>query len=236
MSNGTVLILGSGPNAPKASAWPRASFDRIVVINNAWRIRSDWDDLIYPYDFPDERMPARIRPEQRLIDQTHFVPAQNAYGGFLYAGATMAFTAGYWALHALAPRVIAFFGCDMHYAGTETHFYGVGTADPLRNDISLRSLEAKSARLMVYAARQRCAVVNLSTNPSRLVCPRAALADLSSAEPSEIVPTSAEKASEWEARLSYTTPNGFHAHWVETADLAALDAIDALWRDAISGS
>ncbi len=62
----------------------------------------------------------------------------------------------------------------MHYPATgPTHFYGQGTPDPLRRDITLRSLEAKSARLMVLAARQGCAMVNLSTGPSRLVFPRA---------------------------------------------------------------
>ena len=44
-----VLIIGSGPNAVNAAELEIA-FDAIVVINNAWRVRSDWSHLIYPYD------------------------------------------------------------------------------------------------------------------------------------------------------------------------------------------
>jgi len=70
----------------------------------------------------------------------------------------MAFTAGYWALHALRPEVMGFIGCDMVYPKTgATHFYGTGTADPLRDDVTLQDLGAKSARLMVMAAAQGCA-------------------------------------------------------------------------------
>ncbi len=60
----------------------------------------------------------------------------------------------------------------MHYPPGQTHFYGTGSADPLRPDITLQSLEAKSARLMILAAMEGCAMVNLSTGPSRLVFPR----------------------------------------------------------------
>jgi hypothetical protein len=168
-----VLLLGSAPMALAARDWPRAPFDHVVAINNAWGIRSDWDDTIYPWDFPEDRRPTP-GPDQRLITQEDFVPTQNTYGGFVYAGGTMAYTAAYWILGALRPRTIAVFGCDMHYPATgPTHFYGTGTPDPLRTDITLRSLEAKSARLMILAAMQGCAVVNLSHGPSRLILPPA---------------------------------------------------------------
>ncbi len=93
------------------------------------------------------------------------MPAQNAYGGFVYAGGTMAYTAAYWALSALHPRrrwPSSAATCTTPPRGA-THFYGTGTPDPLRADITLRSLEAKSARLMILAALQGCAMVNLST-------------------------------------------------------------------------
>ena len=132
----TVLLLGSAPMAAEARHWPNASFDRIVAINNAWRIRPDWTHAIYPWDFPPDRHPV-AGPGQTLIIEDDFVPAQNAYGGFVYGGATMAYTAAYWILHALRPRVIAVFGCNMHYPATgATHFYG--TADGTGRTAGLR--------------------------------------------------------------------------------------------------
>jgi hypothetical protein len=65
------------------------------------------------------------------------VPVQNDFGGFVYAGPTMAFTAGYWALGALKPDVIAYLGCDMQYSHPETHFYGKGSPDPLRPELEV---------------------------------------------------------------------------------------------------
>ncbi|MEM1232930.1 MAG: hypothetical protein AAGH70_02275 [Pseudomonadota bacterium] len=222
-----VLLLGSGPTATRARDWPRAPWDRVVTINNAWRLRSDWDDLVFPHDFPRERMPKR--PTGRLVNEADFVPAQNAFGGFLYAGATMAFTAAYWALHALEPRVIAFLGCDMVYPQSgATHFYGKGTADPLRNDVSLRNLEAKSARAQCHAAAQGCTFLNLSTEESRLTFPRATPANLTGRP--RIDPAAAAEAKAMEDALDYRTPAGFHDHL--SPDIAALDAIDALWTRA----
>ena len=110
----SILILGSGPNVVQAKSWPRAGFDHILAINNAWAVRPDWDALIHPWDFPEDRRPVPTLC-QTLVTQEEFVPAQNAFGGFVYGGGTMAFTAGYYALHAHSPRVIAMFGCDMHY-------------------------------------------------------------------------------------------------------------------------
>ena len=167
-----VLIIGSGPNAVQVRNWSLSSFDHIVVINNAWQVTSDWDELIYPHDFPASRLPAELKSGQRLIDETAFVPAQNHYGGFVYAGATMAFTAAYWALHEHSPAQMYFIGCDMYYPDTgPTHFYGTGQPDPLRADISLTSLEGSSARFLCLAARQGCAALNLSDGPSRLIFP-----------------------------------------------------------------
>jgi hypothetical protein len=229
-----VLLLGSAPMVAEAALWPRGSFDQVVAINNAWRVRPDWDVAIYPWDFPVDRQPV-AGPGQRLVTEAEFVPAQNAWGGFVYGGATMAFTAGYWALEALQPRVLAVFGCDMHYAATgATHFYGTGAPDPLRKDITLRSLEAKSARLMVLAAMQGCAVVNLSTGPSRLICPRATRAGVARALPRPWCPDLAAEALEREAELGYLVPSG--RYWEEAGrfDAAELDRLDTLWLRAAS--
>ncbi|HLQ20415.1 MAG TPA: hypothetical protein VK146_15685 [Tabrizicola sp.] len=227
-----VLMLGSAPMAASAAFWPREPFDLVVAINNAWRIRADWDVAIHPYDFPVERQ-AMAGPGQRIITEAEFVPAQNAYGGFVYAGATMAFTAAYWALHDLKPSVIAVYGCDMHYPKSgPTHFYGAGSPDPLRPDVTLRSLEAKAARLMLLAARQGCAMVNLSTGPSRLVFPRGTQGGVSVARPFAGDTGLVEAALAVEAELDYLVPSG--RYWEEPGrfDTAALDRLDAMWLAA----
>ena len=226
------MVLGSGPHVTAARAWPRAPFDTIVAINNAWSVRPDWDVLIHPHDFPADRRPLP-GPGRRIVTEGDFVPVQNALGGFVYAGGTMAFTACYWALGALAPRVIAVLGCDMHYPPTgATHFYGTGTADPLRPDITLRSLEAKSARLMVLAAMRGCAMVNLSAGPSRLVFPRADRATAARARPSAYSAGLAAAALAREARLGYRVPSGRYWEAASGFDAAAIDALDRLWLAA----
>jgi hypothetical protein len=227
-----VLILGSGPPVTVARDWPRAPFDRIVAINNAHAVRPDWDALIHPHDFPKDRLPVPVRG-QTIITEADFVPAQNAYGGFVYAGATMAFTAAYWVLHVLRPRVIALCGCDMVYpARGRTHFYGQGAPDPLRPDITLQSLEAKSARLMILAARQGCTMVNLSTGPSRLIFPRAAPHTLTRCAPPPFDAALAERARAREAALGYDTPTGRYWEDLSRYDPAELRALDNLWRAA----
>ena len=78
---------------------------------------------------------------------------------------------GLWAR--CGPRVIAYLGCDMVYGeGRITHFYGRGMADPLRPDPTLQNLRAKAARLELLAARDGCALVNLSADASVLTFPR----------------------------------------------------------------
>jgi len=226
-----ILLLGSGPNVVAAREWNHAFFDRIVAINNAWAVRPDWDDAIFPWDFPQNRRPL-TSPGKHLITQEKFVPAQNALGGFVYAGGTMAFTAGYWALHVHAPHVIAFMGCDMHYPPGLSHFYGKGTADPLRDDITLQSLEAKSARLMVMAAQRGCAVVNLSDGPSRLIFPRARPADLNDVRPMHFDTKAADEAIAREVTLNYYFPSGRYWENLMQIDAAELRALDALWLRA----
>lgn len=230
-----VLILGSGPNAPLAADYPAHSFDAIVAINNAWRIRPDWTHAIYPEDFPPDRHPPQGKGPH--ITAQEFVPAQNRHGGFVYAGGTMAYTAAYWALDALSPSVMAFLGCDMVYPRTgATHFYGAGTADPLRDDITLQDLSAKSARLEILAARQGCACVNLSAEESRLLFPRAQIKDLAGCQP-RLMPEQTD-ADQREADLAYMCETG--RYWEEDRfDARALRDLDALWRaahDRVTGS
>ncbi len=232
-----VLILGSGPNAVTAQDWPRSRFDRIVAINNAWRVRPDWDDLVFPEDFPEDRRPTERLPGQRLIEAEQFVPTQNAYGGFVFAGGTMAFTAAYWALHALRPKVMAFMGCDMVYpASGPTHFYGKGTADPLRADVTLRDLGAKSARLGLIAAAQHCRCVNLSEGPSELLFERAPAAHLRHLTGRLPDPAAAGSIISREDALGYFVPTGRYWQEAHSFDATALAEIDAAWRAAWDGT
>ena len=233
-----ILILGSAPNSLQAASWPGELFDKIVVINNAWRIRDDWDDIIYPYDFAPENMPPQIEPHQRIIDEHAFVPIQNDYGGFVYAGATMAFTAGYWALGHYKPAEITFMGCDMHYPDTgNTHFYGTGSPDPLRDDITLTSLEASSARLYSLAAQQGCQLFNLSDGISRLIFPRISITALASddtqAPTSVIDEAQIAIALNREAQLDYYVPSGRYWDDLSQFDKDALMQLDALWMNTI---
>jgi hypothetical protein len=241
-----ALILGSASDVVRAKAWPRQPIEHVVVINNAWQVRDDWDYLIYPDDFPAERMPASIdASRQKLITSKDYVPVQNSLGGFVYAGATMAFTAGYWALGVLKPDVIAYLGCDMHYESSQTHFYGAGTPDPLRTDITLQSLEAKSARLMVLAAQQQCLCLNLSDLPeSRLLFARADHAQLSMLTPTlhaslldnlqrTVAPDNLHAAKQLEAQLNYTTSSGRYWETPDRFDPRKLRQIDALWLAAV---
>jgi len=226
-----VLILGSAPSAMAARNWSRAPFTHIVAINNAWRIRPDWDVLIHPEDFPVENRPESLQNGQRIVGAADYVPRQNDYGGFVYAGGTMAFTAGYWSLSALRPSVLAYFGCDMVYATSgRTHFYGSGTADPLRDDITLRSLEAKSARLALMGAAQGCRVVRLSQGASRLVFPPVTLSDLLS-NPEPLHPK-IDGLLRLEARLGYYVPSGRYWESEQQFDPLKIDGLDRQWLEA----
>ncbi|NEX47659.1 hypothetical protein [Pseudotabrizicola algicola] len=227
----TVIIMGSGPGVLASKAWAKDGAT-LVAINNAWQVRPDWDVLIHPDDFPVDRRPVQLGTGQRIVTSAEYVPLQNDFGGFVYAGGTMAFTAAYWALAALRPQVIGFIGCDMVYpARGNTHFYGTGTADPLRPDISLRSLEAKSARFMALAAREGCAVVNLSdAADSRLVFPRAARADLSRQRPQMPSPH-LHAVLQREAELGYMVPSGKYWKEAHRFDPAQIDRLDAMWLE-----
>jgi len=228
-----VLILGSAPSAPECAGWDWPG--PVVAINSAWQVRPDWDYLVHPEDFPVERRPVEVAPGQRIVTAEEYVALQNRFGGFVYAGGTMAFTAAYWALAALRPRVMAFWACDMVYPATgPTHFYGTGAPDPLRDDISLRSLEAKSARLALMAAREGCACVNLSAGRSRLVLPRATRKGVARCRAMAFDTPQMRAAEAEEARLGYLVESGRYWQVEERFDPARIDALDALWLAAFA--
>lgn len=231
-----VLVLGSAPNVMESRDIPKSLISSIVAINNAWRVRDDWDYHVAPDDFPESRMPPRPAKSQKLIRSDRYVPANNAFGGVIYAGATMAFSAGYWVLSALRPSAMIFWGCDMVYpANGKGHFYGKGTADPLRDDITLRSLEAKSARLMQFAAIQGCACLRAPDRESRLVFPSVDIATLGDAKlrPVRPDPVAFHKVRQCEADLGYFVPSGRYWESDTPFSTASLDAVDQMWLDAL---
>ena len=227
-----VLVLGSAPDAVQCRGWPKSAVSDIVAINNAWRLRDDWDYVVAPDDFPPDRWPSSVAEHQRLITSRDFVPANNLFGGVFYAGGTMAFTAGYWALAKLRPTVMGFLGCDMVYSNTsQTHFYGFGQADPLRRDPSLRNLEAKSARLMLHANQMGCVCVRLSFGESRLVFPSVSFEELGGKprNPTGVSNPLFDAAKKREEDLGYCTVSG--RYWEATLPYEAeeIDALDQMW-------
>ena len=229
-----VLIIGSAPDALEAQSFNRELFQQVVAINNAWNVRSDWDYCIFPDDFPENRRPNENN-EQRLIGSEQYVPLQNKYGGFVYSGGTMAFTAGYWVLGHFNPRAIAYIGCDMVYDEKKTHFYGRGTPDPLREDPTLKNLKAKSARLEAIAASQNCSIFNLSKRPkSNLVFRRNSLENIPEDPTPRRVNTELLKlVLEKEKSLGYFIKNGKYWKHLADFDQKKIDILDDLWNEVI---
>ena len=227
-----ILILGSAPDAIAAKEWPPGRFDSIVAINNAWKIRTDWTHNIFPTDFPILNRPTQ-NSHQSLVSAGEYVPAQNLYGGFVYAGGTMALTAAYWTLAILKPKHLFFLGCDMVYGNGKTHFYGTGKADPLRKDISLRSLEAKSARFECFASMAGCTVHNLSeAEESRLVYRRKKFKDQDKVlkdAPRKVNSNRIDKALKIEAELNYFILDGKYWKHEDTFETKKIDQLDKLW-------
>ena len=229
-----ILIIGSAPDAIEAQSLEEALFQRIVTINNAWNIRNDWDFCIFPDDFPDNRRPTGNKA-QKLIRSEQYVPIQNKYGGFIYSGGTMAFTAGYWALGHFKPKAIAYIGCDMIYDGEDTHFYGKGTADPLRKDPTLKNLKAKSARLEAIAASQNCAIFNLSKKAkSNLVFRRRSLEKIAEeGHPRSVNTNLLECVLRKEKQLDYFIEDGKYWKYLDRLDQEKIDCLDDIWNRVI---
>ena len=229
-----VLILGSSPDAIEAINFKSGVFDKIVAINNAWQIREDWDFCIFPNDFPEEKRP-KSNLSQKLITHHEYVPIQNRFGGFVYAGGTMAFTAGYWALGKLNPTLIAYLGCDMIYKGSKTHFYGKGSADPLRDDPTLKNLLSKSARFEVIAESNNCSVFNLSKKKeSNLVFRRIGTSEISEPINSrEVEHKKTTEALKLEKELGYFVKDGKYWKHFKDFDSGAISRLDSLWWEAI---
>jgi hypothetical protein len=229
-----VLILGSAPDVIEAENLKSGVFDKIIAINNAWQVREDWDFCIFPNDFPKAKHPKNSLHKE-LVTYEQYVPIQNKFGGFVYAGGTMAFTAGYWALGKLKPDIITFLGCDMTYEGDKTHFYGKGSADPLRDDPTLASLLSKSARFEVIASLNNCSVLNLSKKKnSRLIFRRLNVDEIDkSISPRVLNKSKYLEALKLEKELKYFVEDGKYWKYLSQFDTKNLELIDSLWLAAI---
>ena len=233
-----VLVIGSAPDAIKASGWDLKVFDQVVVINNAWRAASHWNELIFPYDFPDENKPAQLLNHQKFVTEDQFVPAQNLFGGFVYAGATMAFTAGYWSLASHLPTRLCFLGCNMHYSHSgPTHFYGKGQPDPLRDDITLTSLRACSHRMLILAKMRDCDIVSLSAGETNLNVPQTSFDEFLDYRPKFVIcQEKMNQALKYEKYLNYYVEDG--RYWLHENVFCrdALKKLDRIWIDALPSS
>ena len=244
-----VLILGSAPDAVRVRDFDLGQFSSIVALNNAWQLRDDWTHIVYPEDFAEDRRPTDL-DGKIVVEYDQFVPANNQFGGIVYAGGTMAFTGAYWALAALKPDLLTFLGCDMVYGGdpTNSHFYGQGEPDPLRDDPTLQSLEAKSERLRWMAFGRNCYCINLSEQPeSRLTFNRFDAARLKS--PLESVrrtgmmklnasadSMAANKAMTAEKRADCFVESGDYWNSPDKVDAEELAEIDGLWMQVFGQS
>lgn len=245
----TVLVLGSARDVLRARDFDKSLFHAIVTINNAWQVRDDWTHLVHAGDFPDGKKPVAAK-NQKVITYEAYVPANNVFGGIVYAGGTMAFSAAYWALHALKPDTIAFCGCDMVYnqEGGRSHFYGKGEADPLRKDPTLQSLEAKANRLMLFALQENCLCVNLSELPeSRLTFPKLSgaglnnfttktRAQLAQNVQNQIDFKSKNTALQLENTLDCLIPGGDYWRHMDDLQPKKLASIDQAWLKSYTAS
>ena len=231
-----VIIIGSAPDATKARELDLTFFDKVIVINNAWKIITNWNELIFPYDFPDNKKPNSIGNQQRLVTEKEFVPAQESLGGFVYAGATMAFTAGYWALVEHTPSLMCFLGCNMFYPShTQTHFYGSGRKDPLRDDISLTSLKARSRRLLAIAKMRNCELISLSSGLTNLDIPQVDFGQLDNLHTSIVMDDElVADAFRLEESLGYFFRGKKYWEFLDQIDKTKLIELDRVWVDACS--
>lgn len=230
-----VLIIGSAPNAIEARSLDLSFFNKIVTINNAWKITPFWTHSIFPEDFPKEKRPTPGE-KQSIHSSQDYVSKQNYYGGFVYAGGTMAFTAAYWSLYTFSPSLIVYLGCDMIYSGSKTHFYGRGEPDPLRRDKTLKNLPAKSARFECFASKQSCAVINLSNlKNSQLVHRKTSFNTLLSTTfaPKIINEIKYNDALNLEKSAGYFINDGKYWKEMKSFNEEKIAEIDSLWIEAL---
>lgn len=166
-----VLIVGSGMSANRIAGADLSDFT-VVCLNNAWRLLPRrWEYLVFPTDFYD--WPDKIFDGQRFVLYTEYQRAFVQYGG-ASSPQCIQFNALYWVLDVLRPPSVGFIGCDLYYPKDEqTHFYGQGTADPLRHGEEV--IRAQLARTQEMADTLGIKLVNYSDGPTLLPYERGSL-------------------------------------------------------------
>lgn len=159
----TLTIVGSGRTARLVNDYFSKDREAIVwALNNAWTAVNDYDKIFYSDDFPAQRKPPAHVLSRMGLSGPIYYPKIQYFNGILLCGATIALAAGYTAISMMPFSQISFFACDMNYGEGQTHFYGVGSPDPLRRDPSLQNIRAKFLRLFYFGLKQRCLIINAS--------------------------------------------------------------------------
>ena len=180
-----AVLVGSGRSAVDVLHYD-TRHTLLAVINNAYRLRNDWDIAFVPDNFTGIR-PA---PNRDQIVISHEGPlgyaraCESIVGSLGEAGMTMLFSSAYWLLWMARPlgiSSIGFLGCDLDYEPDDrgyTHFYGVGhdtmdgaKPDPVRmleatfDDDYSTTLPRLLQQLSQHAHHAGVALVNHSDNP-----------------------------------------------------------------------
>lgn len=168
----TVVVVGSAPTAPSvARLLGKQTF--VVGLNNSWRALPRYDAFVYADDLPPESKPGPEDVARKGRSAPQYYPAMEASGGILFCGASTGFAAGYWVAHTMPFSQVSYFAADMTYSNRQSHFYGKGSPDPLRKDLSLQDLPAKSLRLYYFGLTRGSLFLNASAEPeTRLAFPR----------------------------------------------------------------
>ena len=123
----------------------------------------------------------------------------------------------------------------MYYTNKgNTHFYGRGKPDPLRDDITLTSLRACSYRMLILAKMRGCDIVSLSPGETNLHVPQTSFHELLDYQATfKICTTKVEQALKLEKRLNYYVEDG--RYWLKEKSFCQgeLQKLDQIWIDAM---
>lgn len=165
----SILLVGSGPDASRAKDLV-CEADIVIAINNAHKAVPRVSFSFYASDFPDNQKHSNVA--EIGVSTPQYLPSAQRFGGLIYCGASMFFLASYWLIQQFPFSFVKVIGCDMVYSSAATHFYGRGSADPLRRNISLQSLDAKSLRVLYFALKHGVFMCNTANvQESRLYFP-----------------------------------------------------------------